>query len=127
MKMHCLLAAILVAASVLPARADGDAKAGAMIFKKCMACHTATEPTNRVGPSLMGVVGRPVATVADYNYSNAMKDFGAGKVWDEALLTEYLPSPRALVPGTIMSFAGLRKPQDIANLIAYLKDPTAAQ
>ena len=127
MKMHCLLAAILVAASALPARADGDAKAGAIVFKKCMACHTATEPTNRVGPSLMGVVGRPVATVADYSYSNAMKDFGVGKAWDEALLTEYLPSPRALVPGTIMSFAGLRKPQDIANLIAYLKDPAAAK
>ena len=127
MKMHCLIAAMLVAASALPTLADGDAKAGATVFKKCAACHTATEPTNRVGPSLLGVVGRPVATFDKYRYSEAMKAFGAGKVWDETLLTEYLPSPRALVPGTIMSFAGLKKPQDIATLIAYLKDPAAAQ
>lgn len=105
-----------------PSRADGDADAGAQVFKKCAACHTATEATNRVGPSLLGVVGRPVATFPDYSYSSAMTDFGAdGKVWDEDRLTEYLLSPKAMVPGTKMSFAGLKKPQDIENVIAYLK------
>jgi len=104
------------------AHAGGDASAGAQVFKKCGACHTATEPTNRVGPSLMGVVGRPVATFPGYSYSGAMADFGAdGKVWDEDRLSEYLLSPKAMVPGTKMSFAGLKKPQDIENVIAYLK------
>lgn len=110
------------------ASADGDTAAGAQVFKKCGACHTATEAVNRVGPSLMGVVGRPVATAPDYNYSSAMVSFGEdGKLWDEARLSEYLLSPKSMVPGTKMTFAGLRKPADIANLIAYLKTAAAAQ
>ncbi|MCV9961358.1 cytochrome c family protein [Pararhizobium sp. BT-229] len=104
------------------AHAGGDAEQGAQVFKKCGACHTASEPANRVGPSLMGVIGRPVASFANYSYSDAMKTFGAdGKVWDEALLADYLLSPKAMVAGTKMSFAGLKKPQDIENVIAYLK------
>ncbi|MBW9062756.1 cytochrome c family protein [Rhizobium herbae] len=104
------------------AHAGGDAEAGAQVFRKCGACHTASEPVNRVGPSLLGVIGRPVATFAGYSYSGAMKAFGeGGKVWDENLLAEYLLSPKAMVTGTKMSFPGLKKPQDIENLIAYLK------
>jgi len=96
------------------AHADGDAEAGAQVFRKCGACHTASEPVNRVGPSLLGVIGRPVATFAGYSYSGAMKAFGeGGKVWDETLLAEYLLSPKAMVMGTKMSFPGLKKPQDI--------------
>lgn len=115
------------ALSVGAAHADGDAKLGAAVFKKCGACHTATEATNKVGPSLMGIVGRPVATAPDYSYSPAMKTFGEGKTWDEATLTTYLAAPKTLVKGTKMSFAGLKKPEDIANVIAYLKDPAAAK
>ncbi|OJF92994.1 cytochrome c family protein [Pararhizobium antarcticum] len=112
----CLL---LAAGSV---RADGDAAAGAQVFRKCGACHSATEAENRVGPSLMGILGRPVATVPDYNYSSAMASFGEdGKLWDEGRLSDYLLSPKSMVPGTKMTFAGLRKPTDIVNLIAYLK------
>ncbi|MDK1490064.1 cytochrome c family protein [Sinorhizobium sp. 7-81] len=108
--------------------AGGDAKAGAAVFKKCAACHMATEPANRVGPTLMGVVGRPAGSLANYDYSDAMKAFGAeGKVWDEATLSEYLLSPKAMVRGTKMSFPGLRKPAEIADVIAYLRDPSAAQ
>lgn len=120
-----LLSAALVATAGLAQAAD--AKKGATVFKKCAACHTATEAKNKVGPSLQGVVGRPVATVEGFKYSKAMKDFGAGKTWDEALLTSYLPAPRDLVKGTTMAFAGLKKPEDIADLIAYLKDPAAAK
>lgn len=110
------------------AMADGDAKAGAQVFKKCGACHIATEATNKVGPSLMGVVGRPVATAAGYTYSPAMKAFAeGGKVWDEATLTTYLADPRGLVKGTKMSFVGLKKAEDVANVIAYLKDPASAK
>lgn len=105
----------------------GDAKNGAIVFKKCMACHTATTPINRVGPNLQNLVGRAIATAEGYNYSTAMKDFGTGKVWDEATLTTYLAAPRAMVKGTRMAFAGLKKPEDIADVIAYLKDPAAAE
>ncbi|MNL60425.1 Cytochrome c-552 [compost metagenome] len=74
----------------------------------------------------MGIVGRPVATVEGFKYSKAMKEFGAdGKVWSEELLAQYLPKPRELVKGTSMAFAGVRKPEDVANLIAYLKAPPA--
>ena len=121
---------LLAAAIVLPAtaaHADGDAKLGAAVFKKCMACHNIDNDKSKVGPSLMGVVGRPVASVAGFKYSDAMIAFGAGKVWDEATLASYLPDPKGLVKGTKMAFPGLKKPEDVANIIAYLKDPAAAK
>ena len=128
MKSLCLLAAATVLFSSSSAFADGDAIAGAAVFKKCAVCHTATAHENHVGPSLMGVVGRPVATVPDYSYSSAMKAFGAdGKVWDEALLRKYLPSPQFLVKGTKMTFPGLKSDKDLDSLIAYLKSPAVAQ
>ena len=106
-----------------PAFAEGDAVAGKTVFKKCAPCHS-VEKVNRVGPTLSGVIGRPVATIEDYSYSPAMRAFGEdGKVWSEAQIAEYLLSPKAMVPGTKMSFAGLKKIEDIANLIAYLKAP----
>ncbi|WP_457585506.1 c-type cytochrome [Ensifer canadensis] len=123
-----LLLCLCLCLGAAPVYAGGDAKTGAAVFRKCGACHTATEPNNRVGPSLMGLIGRPVASVPDYSYSDAMKAFGAeGHVWDEPTLSEYLLSPKAMVGGTKMSFVGLRKPQDIADVIAYLKDPSAAK
>lgn len=126
MKMQTILlsAAVITLAGAAEA---GDATAGAVVFRKCQSCHTATAPGNRVGPSLMNLVGRPVATAENYSYSEAMTAFGAGKVWDEATLTEYLAAPRDVVPGTRMAFPGLKKPEDIANVITYLKDPAAAQ
>lgn len=123
MKQLVALAAFLCLAS--PALAEGDAIAGRTVFKKCAPCHS-TEPVNRVGPTLSGIVGRPVATIADYTYSPAMRDFAdGGRVWSEAQIAEYLLSPKAMVPGTRMTFAGLKKIEDIANLIAYLKNPMA--
>ena len=120
MKTALAIALVLFAT---PALAEGDAVAGKAVFRKCAPCHT-TEQVNRVGPSLAGVVGRPVATAEGYRYSRAMTDFAdGGKVWNEALLAEYLMAPKAMVKGTSMTFAGLRKPQDIADLIAYLKNP----
>ena len=124
---HCLVllsAALIGSASLAHA---GDAKHGAAVFKKCQACHTATAPTNRVGPSLQNLVGRPVAAAEGFRYSQAMKDFGVGKVWDEALLSTYLAAPRQVVKGTSMAFPGLKTPEDIADVIAYLKDPAAAK
>ncbi|MDK4703047.1 cytochrome c family protein [Rhizobium sp. CNPSo 4062] len=128
MKLLCLLSAAIMLASTPCVLADGDAVAGAVVFKRCGACHTATGPDNRVGPSLMGVVGRAVASKPDYAYSPAMRAFGAdGKVWDETLLRKYLPAPQFLVKGTRMAFPGLKSDKDLDNLIAYLKNPAAAQ
>ena len=122
MKYPAVLAAAVLCLAA-PAFAGGDAAAGRTVFRKCATCHT-TEPLNRVGPTLSGIVDRPVASVADYSYSAAMTGFAeGGKRWSEALLAEYLLSPRAMVPGTAMTFVGLKKDEDIANLIAYLKAP----
>lgn len=115
-----VLAAILAASG--PAFADGDAAKGEKVFLKCKACHENEKGVNRVGPTLKGVVGRPTASVEGYAYSDAMKAKGAeGQVWDEAALAAYLPDPKAFVKGTKMSFAGLKKPEEIADVIAYLK------
>ena len=125
MKQCLVLLSVVFVAAAGPAHA-GDARNGAVVFKKCQACHTATAPTNRDGPSLQNLVGRSVATAENFKYSTSMKDFGVGKVWDEALLTTYLAAPRQVVKGTYMAFPGLKKPEDIADVIAYLKDPSAA-
>ena len=121
-----LTSAILLLVAASAAQAGGDATAGKAVFKKCMACHT-TDPVNRVGPSLGGVIGRPVASVDKFNYSKAMQEFSKDKVWDEAHLAEFLAAPRATIKGTSMAFVGLKKPQDIEDLIAFLKDPVAAK
>ena len=119
------LAAIALFAT--PALADGDATAGKTVFKRCAACHT-VEDQNRVGPSLIGIVGRAIASREGFRYSNAMKAFAADReLWTEELLAEYVAAPRLVVPGTSMAFAGLETAQDIADLIAYLKDPAAAE
>ena len=125
MKLAIIATSCLIAAATA-AHADGDAAAGATVFKKCAACHS-VDPTNKVGPSLKDVVGRPVASIEGFRYSKAMIAFGEGRIWDEALLTEYLAAPRAVVKGTSMAFAGLKKPEDVANVIAYLKAPPAAE
>jgi len=110
-------------AFAVPAHADGDAEAGEKVFAKCKACHEAEKGVNKVGPTLKGVVGRKAASVADYKYSDAMTAKGAeGLVWSEENLTTYLADPKKFVPGTKMAFAGLKKPEEIANVIAYLKE-----
>lgn len=107
---------------VQPAWADGDVAQGEQIFKKCGACHTAADKINKVGPSLLGVVGRKVASVPDYSYSDSMKAYGAtGAVWDEKTLNTYLTDPKAIVAKTKMAFAGIKEQADRDNLIAFLK------
>ncbi len=107
------------------AAAAGDPAAGKKVFAKCKACHVAEEAKNRVGPNLVGIVGRPAGSVADFKYSSAMKD--SGITWDEAALSEYLANPKGKIPGNKMAFVGLKKPEDIANVIAYLQDPAAVK
>ncbi|TIT42467.1 MAG: cytochrome c family protein [Mesorhizobium sp.] len=110
---------------IAAAHADGDAALGKKVFNRCMACHDATTDHDKVGPHLLGVVGRTAGTAQNFNYSQAMKDAGAaGLVWDEANLSFYLRAPKLKVPGNKMAFSGLTNDADIANVIAYLKaDP----
>lgn len=98
--------------------AEGDAAAGEKVFRKCKACHVADEEKNRVGPHLVGIVGRDSGSVADFKYSDAMA--GAGLTWDEATLAGYLTNPKEFLPGNKMAFPGLRKEADVANILAYL-------
>lgn len=102
------------------ASSSGRPDAGAIVFKKCMVCHqVGPNARNSVGPVLNGVVGRPAGTYPGYRYSRAMKN--SGLVWDEETLMRYLRAPRELVPGTKMSFVGLKKDQEIVAVIAHLK------
>jgi cytochrome c len=123
--VFALLAGFL--AVTAPAWADDDdqehaVERGAKVFVRCKACHENQLGLNKVGPTLKGVVGRPTATVPNFTYSDAMKARGAaGQVWDEATLAAYLPDPRGFIPGIKMAFAGLKDPQKVADVIAYLK------
>jgi cytochrome c len=90
------------------------------VFGKCSACH-AVGPSaeNKAGPILNGIIGQKAGEVPGYAFSDAMKN--SGIVWDDTTLATFLKSPRKAVPGTKMTFAGLPRPQDVANVIAYLK------
>jgi len=102
-----------------PALAEGDAAAGEKVFKKCKACHSLKEGRKKVGPSLFGITGKPAGAVEGFKYSKAM--LASGLTWDDETLAKYLTKPKALVPKTKMSFAGLKKEADVANVIAYMK------
>lgn len=120
-KLASVAFAALLTVVALPAtgQAAGDAEAGKTSFNRvCGACHSVAEGQNKIGPSLHGVVGRPAAQVAGFNYSPAMRD--SGKTWDEATLDAYLENPRAYVPGTRMILAGIRSEAERQNIIAYL-------
>ncbi len=121
MKALILGLALAVAASGA-AFAEGDATAGATVFKKCAACHAVGEGAkNKVGPVLNDLFGRVAGTAADYKYSDAMAAKGTeGLVWTPETLEHYLHKPKDMVPGTKMSFPGLAEEADILNVIAYL-------
>ncbi len=123
-----LMTALLVAAlPVVSAQAQdaGDPEKGKKVFVKCKACHFDDRKKNKVGPYLVGVFGRKAAAVEGFRYSKAMQAKAAeGLVWDEANLDKYLENPRKFIPGNKMAFAGLKKPEDRANVIAYLKTLT---
>jgi len=118
-----VIGALLACAVVLPAQAAGDAAAGAEKIKVCLACHGAgPDAAEKVGPILNGVVGRAAAGDTGFiGYSAAMRAAAAnGLVWTPDKLMLYLEKPRDFVPGTDMTFFGL-KPDDASNVIAYLE------
>lgn len=103
--------------------ASATPQAGEAVARKCAACHSFEEGGgNRVGPALWDTVNRPVASVAGYDYSSALQEFASGgTVWDYEHLSGFLANPKSYVPGTKMAFAGLKKDEDRANMIAYLR------
>jgi len=103
--------------------AKADAKAGEAAFKKCQSCHSGEKGgPNKVGPDLWDIVNRPVAGHEGFSYSAGMKTFAeGGKTWDFEHLNHFLLAPKKYVAGTAMGFAGLKKDDERANLIAYLR------
>lgn len=111
-------AAPATAATLKIGTMTGDSVRGAAAFAPCKACHVVQKGVNRVGPSLWGVVGRTSGSIANYKYSAANK---AGHiVWSPPTLFTYLENPRKFMPGTKMSYGGLKDPQKRADVIAYL-------
>lgn len=98
--------------------ASADAAAGEKVFGKCKACHK-LDGSDGTGPHLNGVVGRAKAASAGFGYSEGLLAMAAD-VWSPENLNTFLTNPKAYVAGTKMSFAGLPKVEDRANLIAYL-------
>lgn len=114
-----LASAVLAWAWGAPAWADGDAAAGERDAVVCRACHQiGPGAKNFVGPVLNGVVGRKAGTYPGYNYSEANKN--SGLTWTPDELEKYLANPQAVVPHTKMIFPGLKDPQKVKDVIAYL-------
>jgi cytochrome c len=102
-----------------------SASSGERVAKKCAACHTFDKGgANKTGPNLHNLVGRSAASLAGFKYSSAMT--GSGLSWDFETLNTFLTKPKELVPGTAMSFAGLKKAKDRANLIAWINTQSDA-
>ncbi len=118
LSIPALALSVLTAAS---ARAEeGNATRGAELFAiRCGECH-ALVPTEdkKLGPSLIGLIGRTSGTLEGYVYSEPMK--AAGIVWSEETLKVYLANPRKVVPGTKMNFNGLKRDNELEDVVAYL-------
>lgn len=117
-----IVAALAGVLFALPAHAEGDAAKGENVFKKCRACHDIGEGAkNKVGPELNDLIGRTAGSLESFNYSPAMKTAGEeGLVWDEETIEAYLKDPRGFIPKNKMAFAGLKKDDEIEDVIAYL-------
>jgi cytochrome c len=110
---------------IKPLLLKADVAAGETTFKKCASCHTVDKGgANKVGPNLWGLVNRPIASHEGFSYSAGMKTFAEGGkvVWDYDHLSFFIEAPKKHVPGTAMGFAGVKKPDERANLIAYLRE-----
>ncbi len=106
--------------------ASATPEAGLKAAKKCTACHTMNEGgANKVGPGLYGIVNRAIASVDGFGYSGALKAYGEGKTWTYEELNGFLYKPKAHVKGTSMGFAGIKKTEERAAMIAYLRSLAA--
>jgi cytochrome c len=105
---------------IAPLMASADAKAGAEVAKKCTVCHTFDKGgPNRIGPNLFGTVGEPIAEGKGYAFSDALKAHKG--TWDVDTLNAWLFKPQTFAKGTKMTFVGLPKAKDRADVVAYLE------
>jgi len=126
MKLKLAIAGLMIAiaptVSFASSDAVGDATKGAKVFKKCKACHVPDVEKNKVGPHLVGIIGRAAGSVEGYKYSKAMKA-KAGDIgnWDEANLKEFLVNPKKYLGGRSKMSFRLKKEDQRNDVIAYLK------
>jgi cytochrome c len=105
---------------ILAFMAEADIAKGEALKKKCAACHGFDKGgANKVGPNLWGVMGRDIASKAGYAYSSALQELPGN--WDFQAMSEFLKKPKNYAPGTKMAFIGLKKPEDRADIIAYMR------
>jgi cytochrome c len=114
-----LLSGLFLSAASHGAAAD-EVESGKAAFRKCVLCHAVEGgKSNKIGPSLFGVVGRKSAALDNYAYSAAIKKFD--RVWDTETLDAYLADPRTAVPGTKMIYPGIKDEKERRDIIAYLE------
>ena len=126
MKLKLAIAGLMIAVAPTIAFAEGDAEKGKKVFKKCKSCHYADKEKKKVGPHLVGIIGRAAGSVEGFKYSKAD---GKGMVakaaeignWDEAKLDMFLTNPKKYLGGKSKMSLRLKKPQQRADVIAYLK------
>ncbi|WP_157054198.1 cytochrome c family protein [Ruegeria sp. 6PALISEP08] len=105
---------------IVAAAVQGDAKAGKKVFRKCSACHKLDQGRNGVGPSLHAIIGKSAGQAEGFRFSSALQDIDV--VWTQENLAAFLADPKGFLPGNRMQFPGLKKEDDIVNLLAYLQD-----
>ncbi len=115
-----LLSLIWVGITPLYVQAECDTAAGKKQFNKCVACHSMEAGTQMMGPSLHGLMGREVGSLTGFTFSPAMEE--ADFVWSESTLSAFLENPMQYVPDTVMPFGGIKKEEQRAALVCYLKD-----
>jgi cytochrome c len=120
MKKLTLNALVVIASSAVASAALAqDISAGKSSFNKCLACHAIGEGArNKVGPELNGLDGRKSGTAPDYSYSDANKN--SGITWNEAEFKVYIKDPKAKIPGTKMTFAGIKNEKEVNDLWAFV-------
>jgi cytochrome c len=120
MMTRTLIVAVALIATSTGAGMAQDVAKGETSFKKCLICHTiGPGAQNKIGPEQNGLDGRKAGSVPNYQYSDANKN--SGIVWNEVTFKEYIKNPKAKIPGTKMTFAGIKNEQEINDLWAYLK------
>jgi cytochrome c len=118
MRKSFVIVAALIALYAKAATAQ-DPKKGEIVFNFCMPCHSiGPGAQNKVGPQLNGLDGRHSGTAANFDYSDANKK--SGIVWNEATFKKYINDPQGVVPGTKMLFPGIKDPQQVNDLWAYV-------
>lgn len=123
-----MIRTVMMVAALVAIRAEvaaaQDATSGAKVFKQCGICHAVGPGAqSKIGPELNGLDGRHAGSAANFNYSDANKN--SSIVWGEATFKQYIANPKAMIPGTKMVFTGLKDPQQINDLWAYLKQLNA--